>query len=98
MKPESSLESNEEPQWIPLRHLEVDCKIGNVGLLPSKAVLALIQSIEEGHFPVIFVNFATNVPFEESRKAYEAYIRCHISVIPVIYKEKEKPDVSDPIF
>ena len=99
MKPECSSERKEEqePTWLPLNRVE-EGRIGNLAAVPSKAVLSLIQSIEQGHFPIVFLNMETSVPLSESNKAYEAYLRCHISIIPIIYKEQEEKDVPSPNF
>ena len=94
MKPECSLEPGEEqePIWLPLNRIE-EGRMGNLSVVPSKAVLSLIQAIEQGHFPIVFLNELTSIPLTESNKAYEAYVRCHISIIPILYKEVEEKDV-----
>ena len=92
MKPECSLEPNaEEPIWLPLSRVEPS-RMGNLSAIPSKAVFNLLQEIEQGHFPIVFLDMDTNTPLAESSKAYEAYVRCHISIIPIIYKEQDVPN------
>lgn len=94
MKPELSLESEEEPTWVSFREIGSDARM-NLTIPPSKIVLKLIQAIEEGHFPLIFVNPQISIALSESDKAYEAYLRCHISVIPIVYKMPEEREKSN---
>lgn len=95
MKPESF--SDVEVEWEPLHNIYSRGSI-NHNLYPSKPVIALIKQIESGKFPTLEVLYTIDGPTvtTKSQRAYEAYVRCHFSRIPVVFVEKETND-RDPV-
>jgi len=80
---------------------------------PTKAILGIILLLEQGKFPVIKINSVNDYPLKESVIVHEAYMRCHMSVVPTISIEEvgvannadyldlppgqEEPDRDEPI-
>ena len=86
-----------EVAWQHIGHVPI-MKPFQQGLRPSKAVLAIILLMEQGNFPIIKLHETTNQPLKESWNIHEAYIRCHISVVPTISVEaKSENAYSDPL-
>ena len=63
-------------------------------LMPARGVLKLIEKIEAGEILPVFIDSETEYPHKESCALFEAYLRCHVSMIPAIYKDKERVDVN----
>lgn len=67
-------------------------------LMPAKGVLKLIEKIEAGEILPVFIDSESEYPHKESCALFEAYLRCHVSMIPAIYKDKERVDADrDPV-
>lgn len=80
----------EEIKWTSTR--ELDYIFGkdriNLGGIPNKKILSIMFQIEQGNFPVLFLNDHAEIHAKHA-PILEAYFRCRISVLPVIYKEVE---------
>lgn len=91
MKQEYSSDA-EDVQWVSARVIQPGRAINFVAL-PNKKVRVLIAELEAGEFPVVFVDPNTDVTLARSWGHHEAYLRCHISVIPVVYLASDQEDI-----
>lgn len=91
--------SEEDVSWVHISQVPL-LKSIQVQARPTKAVLGIILLLEQGKFPIVKLNSVSEYPLKESVVVHEAYIRCHMSVIPTISVEEVKENASaiDPPF
>lgn len=70
-----------------------------LGAFPTQKVMKIIAEIEKGKLPVVSVRDDSALLFvhKESFPVYEAYVRCHISLIPINIIESEVNDDQNPM-
>lgn len=81
--------SNADVSWLPLNRIPLSRSF-TLHARPNKSVLGVILLLEQGKFPVLKLNAINEMPLKESGVVHEAYIRCHISVVPVVSVEPEE--------
>ena len=80
--------NDEEVNWVHVSQVPIT-KAVQFHARPNKTVLGIILLLEQGKFPVIKTNQLTDYPLKESASVHEAYLRCHMSVIPTLPIEVE---------
>lgn len=86
----------DEIRWVNWQAMPHPNRI-QLGVVPAKGVLKLIEKIEAGELLPVLVDPDTDYLCKESVALHEAYIRCHVSVIPTVYKEKKRDANRDPM-
>jgi hypothetical protein len=83
--------------WVHVSQIPL-AKAIQVQARPTKSVLGIILLLEQGRFPVVKINSISEYPLKDSWGVHEAYIRCHVSVVPTVSVEevKENVDTIDP--
>lgn len=89
--------NDEEVVWMHTGQIPI-AKTFQVQARPTKAVLGIIFLLEQGRFPVVKINSINDYPIKESYPVHEAYLRCHMSVIPTVVVEGKEVNVNNDDF
>jgi len=91
--------NDEDINWVHISQIP-SLKAIQMHLRPTKAVLGIILLLEQGKFPIIKINSISEYPLKDSTVVHEAYMRCHMSVVPIVHIEEEIKDthanIDDP--